>query len=744
MAWLARSADIRKNQLEQTYARHILGVRAYVLRSLQTLSDRLATKLFDGLQKMLFAAADNHDLGKLDQKNQDVLCGKKKSKSLPIIHTDAGAVALLGHDDLEAALLVASHHVGLPDFVKLQNTDEKDLLRAEDSDRRMQEPLESLLERHTDALGTFPEFAGAEIEVNDRAVFYRMALSELVDADHSDSANPSRPLGDIAAEAPPLLRPVERLAALDAYVSQFQSSSERSKLRSAIYASCRSEIAADRIVACDSPVGSGKTTAVMAHLLAVAKARNLRRVFVVLPFTNIISQSAEVYRKALVLPGERADDIVAEVHHLADFDDEASREYATQWIAPIVVTTAVAFFETLAAARPSALRRFHELAASAVFVDEAHAAVPAKLLPVTWRWMQSLADEWNVHWVLASGSLVRFWEMPEVHGASCDADDEKGKPRSVPMIVPGEMRNKSTDYEASRVSFETAAEALSVDDLLELAAESNGPRLVILNTVQNAAIVAKRFNESGRFDEVFHLSTALTPRDRDEALKRVRKKLENACNGNWVLVGTSCVEAGVDLDFATGFREMASLASLLQTSGRVNRSGRRSHACVVSFLFQNDGRLNANPLQEDSIRVLRRFMDEGRAISASLCTEALRRELQLNPTAESQLGKIVNEERLLRFPEVERHYKVIAADTRTVVVDQEVIRRLEAFEPVDWREIQWNSVQLWGYRIERLNIPEVNGHPGVFKWHLDYSPFLGFMEGVLKMEDLFSMDGGVI
>ena len=408
------------------------------------------------------------------------------------------------------------------------------------------------------------------------------------------------------------------------------------------------------------------------------------------------------------------------------------------------MTTAVAFFETLAAARPSALRRLHELAASAVFVDEAHAAVPAKLLPVTWRWMQSLADEWNVHWVLASGSLVRFWEMPEVHGASCDADDEKGEPRCVQMIVPDEIRNKSADYEASRVSFETAAEALSVDDLLELAAESNGPRLVILNTVQNAAIVAKRFNESGRFDEVFHLSTALTPRDRDEALKRVRKQLENARNGNWVLVGTSCVEAGVDLDFATGFREMASLASLLQTSGRVNRSGRRSHARVVSFLFQNDGRLNANPQQEDSIRVLRRFMDEGRAISASLCTEALRRELQLNPTSESQLGKIVNEERLLRFPEVECHYKVIAADTRTVVVDQDVIRRMEAFEPVDWREIQQNSVQLWGCRIERLNIPEVNGHPGVFKWHLDYSPFLGFMEGVLKMEDLFSMDGGVI
>lgn len=59
---------------------------------------------------------------------------------------------------------------------------------------------------------------------------------------------------------------------------------------------------------------TGKTTAIMAHLLRVASERNpeLRHIIVVLPFINIITQSVDIYRKALVLEGERPENVVAE------------------------------------------------------------------------------------------------------------------------------------------------------------------------------------------------------------------------------------------------------------------------------------------------------------------------------------------------------------------------------------------------------------------------------------------------
>jgi len=41
---------------------------------------------------------------------------------------------------------------------------------------------------------------------------------------------------------------------------------------------------------------------------------------------------------------------------------------------------------------------------------------------------------------------------------------------------------------------------------------------------------------------------------------------------DWCLVATSCVEAGVDFSFRSGFRERFSASSTIQTGGRINRN----------------------------------------------------------------------------------------------------------------------------------------------------------------------------
>jgi CRISPR-associated endonuclease/helicase Cas3 len=188
---------------------------------------------------------------------------------------------------------------------------------------------------------------------------------------------------------------------------------------------------------------------------------------------------------------------------------------------------------------------------------------------------------------------------------------------------------------------------------------------------------------------------------------------------------------------------MASLSSLLQASGRVNRSESREGSTMVSFRLREENGINRNRGMEDSIRVLQQLFGESRAVSADLCTEALRRELRLDPGAESLLSKISTAENVLNFPEVEKLFRIIGDNTRTVVVGYDLVRRIESFESVDWREIQKRSVQIWGYRIENLHIPELNRHPGVYAWHLAYSPFLGIMEGILGLED-FERNGGAV
>ena len=136
-------------------------------------------------------------------------------------------------------------------------------------------------------------------------VYKRQMLSCLVDADHMDTARHYRKFPQAQAVNIPTLRAKERLEKLNQFVSGLGDKSERSKLRSEMYRVCRDSAVKENIVACNSPVGSAKTTALMAYALQQAISRKSRRIFVVLPFTNIIRQSVEVYREALCLPADK-------------------------------------------------------------------------------------------------------------------------------------------------------------------------------------------------------------------------------------------------------------------------------------------------------------------------------------------------------------------------------------------------------------------------------------------------------
>jgi CRISPR/Cas system-associated endonuclease/helicase Cas3 len=469
-------------------------------------------------------------------------------------------------------------------------------------------------------------------------------------------------------------------------------------------------------------------------MLAQAEKRGLRRIFVVLPFTNIIRQSVEIYREALVLPGEDPEEVVAELHHRAEFEREDMRHLTALWRAPVVVTTAVAFFETLAANSPATLRRLHELPGSAVFVDEAHAALPAKLLPLAWKWINIFAKEWGCYWVFASGSLCRFWEIPEIRQSMVDID--------VPEIVDESLRDRLRLYENNRVRFRSDLSPKSVDSIVEWIHRYAGPRLVIVNTVNNAAVLASRYRDRYGRAAVEHLSTSLTPKDRDKTLARVISRLRDKDDTDWVLVATTCVEAGVNLSFRIGFRELGSLASLLQVSGRINREGDYPDAEVWTFVFSDSSDINENPAVKDAAEVLRSYFADNATISQDLCTNAISDEIRLRGVSKVY-KELLNCECDRSFMTVEKKFKVIEASTRLVVVDEEIASRVK-HNKISWKELQKNSVQIWfskldGLKLRRIIIGNdendgIDGKDGIdeiYLWDLGYDDFLGYMAGIL-------------
>ncbi len=737
MMLLAHSPQPKNEIPAQLYAEHIENVIESAVRH----AGELNTYATDGqlLKQVVQLSAEFHDLGKLDPANQAILSVGGNGR-LPVNHVDAGVAHLLKAPPqlaaLLAAILVFSHHRGLPEFSEHTTREAGQPFRDLESDEsgritkdRTDKRLAEYLHLHQSVVASIGQSTHLTEQCrSDRSVFLRLALSCLVDADHFDTA---RNYGQAFSVTSPELEPAARLELLDRYVTGLSEDKEdeRTRLRQDVYRACRNaDPFSESLVACDSPVGSGKTTAIMAHLLNVAVARKLRRVFVILPYTNIIDQSVRVYRDSMVKPDEGPNRVVAAHHHRAEFDNLATRHLTYLWNNPVVVTTAVQFFETLVACRTGALRKLHQVAGSAIFIDETHAALPAHLWPVAWKWLQELKNNWGCYFVVGSGSLSRFWEL----------SDFVDPISNVPDLVDVRVRAESLDREATRVTYQSHPDPMTLTTLKPWLLQLPGPRLLIVNTVQSAAIIARyladwenRDDWQSNHPQVEHLSTALTPTDREITLKRVIGRLANKEDRDWTLVATSCVEAGVDFSFRTGIRERASLNSLLQIAGRVNRESKYESADVWDIQLVHDSWLRPHPTFEHSSTVLGELFNE-RRVGVSSCTEALRREIRRSRLKKDELLKA---ERTQNFPKVAELFRVIDSPTLTAVVDETLKDAIESGQRVPNQELQNGSVQIYTSRAEDWALREFDHMPGLFAWKLMYDSFLGFMAGVLPLVD---------
>ena len=124
-----------------------------------------------------------------------------------------------------------------------------------------------------------------------------------------------------------------------------------------------------------------------------AREHGLRRIVLVMPFLNIIEQTAKIYS---VLFSETAGfhpHSIIEHHSLAgdpgdtgqgDGTGEKShaRLLAENWDAPIILTTSVQCLESLMAYRPSRCRKLHRLAKSVILFDEVQ-TLPPRLAKAT-------------------------------------------------------------------------------------------------------------------------------------------------------------------------------------------------------------------------------------------------------------------------------------------------------------------------------------------------------------------------
>ncbi len=703
----------------QSYDRHVMDTTKLALcfgNAIKPYCRKDAAQI----DNILHLAAVYHDLGKIDEKNQVVLHKKgEKVWHLPVNHVDAG-VAFLKQREQEALcslMIVSAHHRGLPDSIVEEGRKEEACFR----DKRkavknyVDQEMDHLIRLHRSWISETGAHVPEHCE-GDPSMFIRMMMSCLADADHSDTASVYRRSPE--SEGVPELQPERRLEALNRYVENHMDV-EQARL----YEVCRDCEQKDGIVSYDGFDSVGKMIAVMAYQLSQAISRKARHIFVVLPYADKITLAVEIYRNVLVLPGEKAETVVAKVHCERELESKDTRDLAALWRAPIIVTATVPFFKTLASNRPGILRRLHELPGSIILVDEMHAVLPLKLLPLVWRWIQIMVEDWGCHWILASGYQVQFWKIPEL---------VESEEKQVLKLVNHQVCCDLPGYEKKHIQFLWRPQALGREELTDWVMERTGPRIVIMNTVQNAAVVAHDICEKYGRKYVEHLSPALMPVDYKKTMEKVKKRLSEPENKNWVLVTTSCVETVSDLSFRTCFREMASVLSVLQAAGSIDRNIDCEEAELWSFCMQDDTMLLSDPKMKVSAGLLKEYLQDGMEITPELGTRSIQDALKRGKLGTKTMEKLIEAEEVLDFQTVNDLFHVDEGNMVSVVVDPVVAEQFRCGSG-KWWDLRRCSVSiprksLGKWQVERLT-------KKVFYWTLPYDSFLGCMAGVLdKLE----------
>lgn len=499
-----------------------------------------------------------HDLGKYSEEFQRKLRGE----NIRVVHSEAGGH--LAQQKMSQGLerifcwLIMGHHSGLADYglresgakaleAKMRHPERSNTILANVPERLKKQPV--------------PDFPQLLHDGADISLFIRMLFSCVVDADFLDTeAFIDEGRKKIRDKEYPTLE--ELLAAFDVYIdamSKEASSSNVNRIRSSVLSQCRAMAERDpSVFSLTVPTGGGKTLSSLAFALRHAVKYGKRRIIYVIPYTSIIEQTARVFREIPLFEGA-----VLEHHSNVSVDDESkrSRLAAENWDAPVIVTTAIQFFESLYASKTSRCRKLHNISDSVVVFDEAQCLPPDFIRPAVFC-IRELYRHYGVTPVLCTATQPVLTRTE-----SFDFKFKEGFESVVEIIDnPAALSNNLKRVE---VKLYNDLNSVSYDSIAESIRSENRSVLCIVNRKKDARLLTRFLPE----DQTIHLSTNMCADHRLQTLDAIMQRLKAEREPLYV-ISTSLVEAGVDLDFPVVYRALAGLDSIAQAAGRCNREGR--------------------------------------------------------------------------------------------------------------------------------------------------------------------------
>lgn len=323
-----------------------------------------------------------------------------------------------------------------------------------------------------------------------------------------------------------------------------------------------------------APTGSGKTNASITFALNHAKTHGFDRIIYVIPYMSIIDQTAKTFAQIF------GDDNILAHYSQADWqtgndDTSAAKQImAENWNAPIVVTTAVQFFESLYSNKTSPLRKLHNIANSVIVFDEAQTLPVPYLLPCL-KAICSLIDDYSCSAVLCTAT------QPAISDYISDM-----RPNTVVKEITNISDAQRHLFDRTRIEFTGTVSQPDLAD--QIAAQTQA--LCVVNTRDKAQSLYTQVKQRcGNDDDIYCLTTLQCAYDRQQLIEEIRTKLTTGQTCR--VISTSLIEAGVDLDFPRVWRQNAGIENILQAAGRCNREGKRNTDTSIVTVFEDDERI---------------------------------------------------------------------------------------------------------------------------------------------------------
>ena len=372
-------------------------------------------------------------------------------------------------------------------------------------------------------------------------------------------------------------------------IQQFSNDELRNFCRSQVLQNLKNPAILDQyIFTLTAPTGIGKTMTALDFALKLKEKilqelKVVSRIIYALPFINIIEQAVREYEKTL--PGEVK--ILAHYQYADIFGkEEKSNEDGSEpnynqrlmaqdtWQADVIITSFVQFFETLIGNRNKLLKKFNHYANAIIILDEVQ-TLRLDQMPLIGTALFYLSRFLKARIILMTATKPKVFELAQEQILSKEGDE----------VAPLELLECYNDvfafFERTKLvplldtSFgkETLAEDF-VQKIFSAKWQVNKSCLIVCNTVKRSIEIhqtIKSFLKKNCLENrVEYLSTNIIPAHRAERIKRIKEAISSGQAP--ILISTQVVEAGVDLDFDMGFRDLGPIDSIIQVAGRINRN----------------------------------------------------------------------------------------------------------------------------------------------------------------------------